>query len=806
MASSKKTIKNVKKVAKKVKKSKHKGLILLVFIILIGIVGFLGYEFFQEKQNYQEFADKFAEFEDNLSLPMESSTDISLPSEYEGYEIKWISSDTKYLSNDGKLTRPTYLEGNASVSIKAKVKYEKKTFIYDFIKSNLEEEIEISFKITILAKDPTKEDIVKMAISSLTMPSEIDDSIGLPTIGIKDGLSIIWTSSNEAVLSSLGVYNAPIEDTIVTMSPIISFEGYSEAVVFEVLARKDERIKYYLDENFDDLNTSTRYSDIENENISYYNVLITEDPSFDPASVDYSETNTGDYMLKMRSNNENMAYFETKSFGSFTSFSFDYIYNAAKSDNTYIEIYVNDELKETISLEKSEDLKSYVYNNPSSGKIKLNFVNNIKSEKTILIDDIKVIGSLDESDLDDCLIIPSSINKSIILPKSSDFGGIITWTSLNTDVISSDGIINANLKENAKATLSASLSYRGLSKTYTFEVNVVIKNSNKTELNIYFIDIGEEDLGDCGESILITYENIDILVDAGDQKNSTYNCVRNAIMKYSLDQELDYVIATHPDSDHIGNMANVFRDFQVNNLIKFSGESFTTQKFKNLKAAYDAEPNCNVYDIYNDIINDNNKDNDYIFLNDEVYIQFIDTKHYLDSETNGRSIVFLLVAYDTKVLFTGDADNLSPHSNLESSYMNEIGDIDILKVVHHGTANGTSSEYLEVLKPEIAIICNGNFLGNKHGHPHVETIKRLYASSSIKHVYAITGGGLHCEMTSSNAYKGTCTLEESKVDRNGLITLTITDSTYHITSKLNGDNLIDLKDTHYYQSYLALGN
>ena len=806
MASSKKTIKNVKKVAKKVKKSKHKGLILLVFIILLGIIGFLGYQFFQEKQNYQEFAAKIEEFEDSLSLPMESSDDISLPSEYQGYEIEWISSNTKYLSNDGKVTRPTFLEGNANVSIKAKVKYEKKTFIYDFIKSNLEEEIEISFKITILAKDPTNEDIVKMAISSLTMPNEIDDSIGLAESGIKEGLNITWTSSKPEILSSTGVYNAPVEDTIVKMSASISYEGYNEVVDFDVLVRKDERIKYFLDENFDDLNTSTRYSNIENENISYYNVLIAEDPSFDPESIDYSETNTSDYMLKMRSNNESMAYFETKSFSNFNSFSFDYIFNGAKSENTYLEVYVNDELKATINLEKSEDLQSYAYNNAGNGKIKVNFVNNIKSEKTILIDDIKVLGNLDVDDLEDCLIIPSSINRSIILPKSSDFGGVITWTSLNTDVISNEGIINAGLKENTKVTLSASLAYRGLNKTYTFEVNVVIKNTNKTELNIYFIDIGEEDLGDCGESILITYENIDILVDAGDQKNSTYNCVRNAIMKYSLDQELDYVIATHPDSDHIGNMANVFKDFQVNNLIKFSGESFTTQKFKNLKAAYDAEPNCNVYDIYNDIINDNNKENDYIYLNDEVYIQFIDTKHYLDSETNGRSIVFLLVVYDIKVLFTGDADNLSPHSDLESSYMNEIGDIDILKVVHHGTANGTSSEYLNILKPEIAIICNGNFLGNKHGHPHVETIKRLYACPSIQHVYAITGGGLHCEMTSSNAYKGTCTLEESKVDRNGLITVCITDSAYHITSKLNGDNLIELKDTHYYQSYLALGN
>ena len=135
--------------------------------------------------------------------------------------------------------------------------------------------------------------------------------------------------------------------------------------------------------------------------------------------------------------------------------------------------------------------------------------------------------------------------------------------------------------------------------------------------------------------------------------------------------------------------------------------------------------------------------------------------------------------------------------------MNEVGDIDILKVVHHGTANGTSKEYLDVIKPEVAIICNGNYLGNKHGHPHVSTIDRLASASSIEHVYAITGGGLHCEMTSSGAYKGTTTLEESKTERNGTITLVIDDSGYTITAKITGENLIDLRNTTYYKSYLA---
>ena len=158
-----------------------------------------------------------------------------------------------------------------------------------------------------------------------------------------------------------------------------------------------------------------------------------------------------------------------------------------------------------------------------------------------------------------------------------------------------------------------------------------------------------------------------ILVDAGDKFESTYNGVKNAITAHSEDMVIEYLIATHPDSDHIGSMASVFEDFQVNNLYKFSGEEFTTQKFKALKAAYDSEPNCKVHDIYNDVFN--GTEDKFIYITSEIYIEFIDTKCFLNAESNGRSIVFVLNVYGTKVLMTGDADSQSAHKTLEHDYM-----------------------------------------------------------------------------------------------------------------------------------------
>ena len=141
-----------------------------------------------------------------------------------------------------------------------------------------------------------------------------------------------------------------------------------------------------------------------------------------------------------------------------------------------------------------------------------------------------------------------------------------------------------------------------------------------------------------------------------------------------------------------------------------------------------------------------------ITLGEEVYIEIINTQNYEQKENNARSVVCVLNAYGVRTLFTGDADNNS--SELEKAYMNVVGDIDILKVVHHGTRNGTTKEFLETVKPEVAIVCNGNYFGNKHGHPTYEALERIYEYNSNTQVYAIVGGDAeNCQMTTSGSYK-----------------------------------------------------
>ena len=146
---------------------------------------------------------------------------------------------------------------------------------------------------------------------------------------------------------------------------------------------------------------------------------------------------------------------------------------------------------------------------------------------------------------------------------------------------------------------------------------------------------------------------------------------------------------------------------------------------------------------------------------------------------------------------TGDADNGGSHSKLESDYASKVGDIDILKVCHHGTENGTSSYFLNITKPEVAVICNGNYLGNKHGHPNKGPLSRMDEFSKDLKIYAITGGGVNATATSSYAYRGECSLEESLIDRNGTILCKIDNNGYEFSSFYK-DKIMDLRESTYW--------
>jgi len=77
------------------------------------------------------------------------------------------------------------------------------------------------------------------------------------------------------------------------------------------------------------------------------------------------------------------------------------------------------------------------------------------------------------------------------------------------------------------------------------------------------------------------------------------------------------------------------------------------------------------------------------------------------------------------MLFTGDLE-----TDGEDAMMDEkmLKDYDVLKVAHHGSMYSSQQTFLDIIKPEIAIISCG--IKNSYGHPHQELINRLKSQNS----------------------------------------------------------------------------
>jgi len=89
-------------------------------------------------------------------------------------------------------------------------------------------------------------------------------------------------------------------------------------------------------------------------------------------------------------------------------------------------------------------------------------------------------------------------------------------------------------------------------------------------------------------------------------------------------------------------------------------------------------------------------------------------------DANASSVVLLLTWEEFDVLLTGDA-----YVEVERSIMREVGDIEVLKVGHHGSTTSSDSTFLRAVDPEIAVISVGR--GNRYGHPAPSVLRRLEA-------------------------------------------------------------------------------
>ncbi len=245
-----------------------------------------------------------------------------------------------------------------------------------------------------------------------------------------------------------------------------------------------------------------------------------------------------------------------------------------------------------------------------------------------------------------------------------------------------------------------------------------------------FLDVGQ------GDGIVIhTPDDVTILIDGGSSSEKQVGEYRiKPFLKYHGIGQIDYMIMSHADEDHISGQKELLEnhgkpgEIQIRNLLlpepaeEYQQEDGYQQMLELAKAA-----DVPVY---------------YIHSGDRLTIQDMDVlclhpdAGFDGGSANAYSTSLSISWQGLHFLLCGDLeksgeDVVIRQLNIPSAEddgvkirSNDIPEhYDILKVSHHGSKNSSSDAFLQQVHPSLAIISCGR--ANRYGHPHQELLERL---------------------------------------------------------------------------------
>lgn len=216
-------------------------------------------------------------------------------------------------------------------------------------------------------------------------------------------------------------------------------------------------------------------------------------------------------------------------------------------------------------------------------------------------------------------------------------------------------------------------------------------------LQVHFIDVGQ------GDATLITYKGQAMLIDGGD--NSKGTAIQYYLKEQGIDT-LDYVVATHPDADHIGGLDVVIYKFDCKNII-MPDVSKDTQSYEDMMMSVE-EKEYQIHHPYQGEV---------FYMGDIKFTVLSPKTDTVYEDVNDYSIVLLMEYKDISFIFTGDAGY-----DVMNDILAENIDIsaDIYKAGHHGSSDSLNEDFLREVSPSYAVISCG--LDNDYGHPHHEVL------------------------------------------------------------------------------------
>lgn len=214
-------------------------------------------------------------------------------------------------------------------------------------------------------------------------------------------------------------------------------------------------------------------------------------------------------------------------------------------------------------------------------------------------------------------------------------------------------------------------------------------------MEVHFLDVGQ------GNSTLITCDGHAMLIDAGDDSKGT--SIQNYLKKQQV-ESLDYLVLTHPDSDHVGGAPVIITKFKINKVFvsDFEKDNKTYQKL--------------IQSLDNKRLKHVTPDVGAQYTLGSATVTFLAPNEEYDNP-NDSSVALLVQNGDNRFLFTGDAGEEAEQDILENGL--DIS-ADVYLAGHHGSKTSTSEDFFEAVNPSCAVISCGE--GNSYGHPHAQTL------------------------------------------------------------------------------------
>ena len=236
-------------------------------------------------------------------------------------------------------------------------------------------------------------------------------------------------------------------------------------------------------------------------------------------------------------------------------------------------------------------------------------------------------------------------------------------------------------------------------------------------LKIHFIDVGQGD-----STLICTPSGKKILIDGGGSRDENYDVGESTLLPYLLDRrvnKIDYVIISHFDADHAQGLEAILENIKVKYVI-ISKQASPSSQYEEIIDI------CNKKKIKIIVV----KRGDKIEIDNYTFFEiFHPGEKMLDDGKGGLNanaiVAKLYYKLNNKkyftVLFTGDIE-----MDAEAELVKEFGDklkSDILKVAHHGSKTSSTANFLEKVKPKIALIGVG--ANNTFGHPNDGVLNRI---------------------------------------------------------------------------------